>query len=364
MARPNSSERIYQQIFSRIESGEYPYNSFLPSEQELARELNVSRNTIRKAILRLANENAVKKSQGRQSRVTYWSGGKNFQQQNLAWISYMKPQMLFSNQIYFEMFKIMVEMARVYGYGIHFFDIDRAGDWDPARLNEVSWHGIFAVGLSPQLIGRENVAKLRAIPNLISIDETDDCPGKNIVTIDNYRSARLMTEYLISCGARNLGFLNDSIQRGLPFRERERGFADAIAAADGCSGVSVILDLPPYSYFTVQIQKMIELLQQHPEVDCWFCANDNLATLALSALDAMNISTPGQVMIAGFDGVYTSQNIYPRLTTLVQPLREVVDAALKLAIDPRPAAPAVLKFTGRIFHGDTTRPPQGQGVLS
>ena len=32
MARPNSSEWIYQQIFSRIESGEYPYNSFLPSE--------------------------------------------------------------------------------------------------------------------------------------------------------------------------------------------------------------------------------------------------------------------------------------------------------------------------------------------
>ena len=136
MARPNSSERIYQQLFSRIESGEYPYNSFLPSEHELALELNVSRNTIRKAILHLANENAVKKSQGRQSRVTYWSGGKAVQQQNLAWISYLKPQMLFSNQIYFEMFKIMVERARLYGYGIHFFDIDCQKDWDPAPLQE------------------------------------------------------------------------------------------------------------------------------------------------------------------------------------------------------------------------------------
>ena len=361
MARPNSSERIYQQLFSRIESGEYPYNSFLPSEHELALELNVSRNTIRKAILHLANENAVKKSQGRQSRVTYWSGGKAVQQQNLAWISYLKPQMLFSNQIYFEMFKIMVERARLYGYGIHFFDIDCQKDWDPAPLQETPWQGIFAVGLSPQLIGRENMEKLRAIPNLISIDETDDCPGENIISIDNYRSARLMTDYLISCGARKLGFLNDSIQSGLPFRERQRGFTDAVNAAGCASGVSAIVDLPPYSYFLIQMQKTIEVLQQHPEIDCWFCANDTLATLALSALDAMKIPTPGKVMVAGFDGVYTSQIIPPRLTTLVQPLREVVDAALKLAINPRPEAPAVLKFTGRIFHGDTTRQPSAQG---
>ena len=358
MARPNSSEWIYQQIFSRIESGEYPYNSFLPSEQELALQLNVSRNTIRKAVLRLANENIIQKNQGRQSRVTYWSEGKVTNQQNLAWISYMKPQMLFSNQIYFELFKIMVEMARAYGYGIHFFDINNQSDWDPGRLNSMSWQGIFAVGLSPQLIGRENVEKLRKIPNLISIDETDDCPGESIVSIDNYRSAKLMTEYLISCGAKKLGFLNNSIQSGLPFRERERGFMDALNAAGFSSGVSAIVDFPPYSYFPTQMQKMIEILRQYPDVDCWFCANDNLATLALAALDAMKIPTPEKVMVAGFDGVYTSQNISPRLTTLVQPLREVADAALKLAINPRPAVPSALKFTGRIFHGDTTLPPK------
>lgn len=357
MARPNCSEHIYQQIFSRIESGEYSYNSFLPSEQELAADLNVSRNTIRKAVLRLANENIITKSQGRQSRVIYHSCGKKVLENNLAWISYMKPQMLFANQIYFEMFKLMVEQARLYGYGIHFFDINSKHDWDSARLNNMSWQGIFAVGLSPQLIGRENVEKLRKIPGLISIDETDDCPGENIVSIDNYRSARLMTDYLISCGAGKLGFLNNSIQSGLPFRERERGFMDALKNSGCQPGVSVIVDLPPYSYYSVQIQKTIEILRQYPDVDCWFCASDILATLTLAALDAMKIAIPGKVMVAGFDGVYASQNISPRLTTLVQPLREVADAALKLAINPRPSAPAVLKFTGHIFHGDTTRLP-------
>jgi DNA-binding LacI/PurR family transcriptional regulator len=360
MARPNCSEHIYQQIFSRIESGEYSYNSFLPSEQELAADLNVSRNTIRKAVSRLANENIITKSQGRQSRVIYQSCGKKVLENNLAWISYMKPQMLFANQIYFEMFKLMVEMARLYGYGIHFFDINSKDDWDPACLDVMPWKGIFAVGLSPQLIGRENAEKLRKIPNLISIDENDDSPGENIVSIDNYRSAKLMTEYLINCGARKLGFLNNSIQSGLPFRERERGFYDGVNSVKNCTGVSAVVDLPPYSYYLVQIQKTIEILRQHPEVDCWFCATDGLATLALSALNTMNYNIPNDIMVAGFDGVYSSQHISPRLTTLMQPLREVVDAALKLAIDPRPAAPVVLKFTGRIFQGDTTRQPHSR----
>jgi GntR family trehalose operon transcriptional repressor len=56
---------IYEDLRSKIESGQYAYNSYLPSEYNLIDEYDCSRNTVRRAIAKLADEGYVQSMHGK-----------------------------------------------------------------------------------------------------------------------------------------------------------------------------------------------------------------------------------------------------------------------------------------------------------
>lgn len=56
--------QVYTTIRKRIESGEYPPRTLIPSEATLIRELNVSQITVRRALLELQTAGYVRKKQG------------------------------------------------------------------------------------------------------------------------------------------------------------------------------------------------------------------------------------------------------------------------------------------------------------
>ena len=70
---PASPTPLYHQIFSllrgKIYDRQYPGGSFLPSEQELSAEFNVSRITAKRALDELAADGLVVREQGRGTRV-------------------------------------------------------------------------------------------------------------------------------------------------------------------------------------------------------------------------------------------------------------------------------------------------------
>ncbi|MBN7785016.1 MULTISPECIES: FCD domain-containing protein [Alphaproteobacteria] len=64
---------VVDRLLVRIQSGEYPPDSRLPSERALASELGVSRNTVREALDVLESRDMVRRRQGSGSFVTYHS---------------------------------------------------------------------------------------------------------------------------------------------------------------------------------------------------------------------------------------------------------------------------------------------------
>lgn len=64
---------VVNKLFVRIQSGEYPPDSRLPSERALAAELGVSRNTVREALDVLESREMIRRRQGSGSFVTYHS---------------------------------------------------------------------------------------------------------------------------------------------------------------------------------------------------------------------------------------------------------------------------------------------------
>ena len=65
----NKFEKIYLDIEQKIKAGDYPIGSLIPSEHELAKMYNVSRETIRKAQKLLLENGFIQKKQGRGSIV-------------------------------------------------------------------------------------------------------------------------------------------------------------------------------------------------------------------------------------------------------------------------------------------------------
>lgn len=62
---------IYRSLKEKIESQEYPYQSLLPSENTLVTIYNCSRNTIRRAILALAEQGYVQSLHGKGVQIIY-----------------------------------------------------------------------------------------------------------------------------------------------------------------------------------------------------------------------------------------------------------------------------------------------------
>ncbi|NEG69821.1 trehalose operon repressor [Bifidobacterium choloepi] len=62
---------IYKDLKDLIEAGEYPEGALLPSENDLATQYDCSRNTVRRALARLAADGYVQSQQGKGVRSIY-----------------------------------------------------------------------------------------------------------------------------------------------------------------------------------------------------------------------------------------------------------------------------------------------------
>ena len=71
MTAKSNYKSILDAILDRFGRGEYPFDSLLPTESEMAAAYNVSRPTITKVYNRLQDENYVIKKKGVGTRVVY-----------------------------------------------------------------------------------------------------------------------------------------------------------------------------------------------------------------------------------------------------------------------------------------------------
>ena len=150
------------------------------------------------------------------------------------------------------------------------------------------------------------------------------------VSMDDVQAADDMTSHLIALGHRRIGFIightnhtasdlrlfgyRRAMDRaGLAFEPKYVrpglfDFASGEAAAD------VLLDLP-----------------QPPTAI--FASNDDMAAGVLTVAHRRGLSVPGDLSVAGFDDTALASQLWPPLTTVRQPTRELAYAAASLLFD-------------------------------
>jgi LacI family transcriptional regulator len=93
--------------------------------------------------------------------------------------------------------------------------------------------------------------------------------------------------------------------------------------------------------------------------DCVFAVNDVMAVGALARLRAEGLAVPGDIGVAGFDDITTLRDIYPPLTTVRLPLKQMGEMAASLVLQ-QADQPRVIPVPGEVILRDSTLPRPGR----
>jgi LacI family transcriptional regulator len=162
--------------------------------------------------------------------------------------------------------------------------------------------------------------------------EAKDVPS---VRMDDVRAAEETTNLLLSLGHERIAFV-----KGLPTQAasalRHQGFLRAMKA----HGVPVDESCVVAGRFDFDsgVEAAHHLLSLAEPPTAVFASNDDMALGVLAAAQALGLSVPTELSIAGFDDSPASSLVWPALTTVRQPKAEMARAAVEMLIAARSGA--------------------------
>ena len=153
--------------------------------------------------------------------------------------------------------------------------------------------------------------------------------GRNLadgVGIDDEAGGHDIARHLIQLGHRRFGFISGIVGH-LSAEQRFDGLMRALGEA-GLAAESVQVARGDFT-FRSGIEQARRMLEQSSAPTALICANDDMAAGALSSAHALGLDIPGQVSITGFDDTPVSEIVWPPLSTVHQPLKDMGQAAVR-----------------------------------
>jgi LacI family transcriptional regulator len=155
-------------------------------------------------------------------------------------------------------------------------------------------------------------------------------PARDIklrVGIDNFAGAYDMANYLISLGHEKLSIIKGP-EEFVASALRFEGFTAALRE----HGLELPANRIRIGHFDVEsgYEHARELLLLEDRPTALFASNDEMAAGALSAAQELEIRVPDQLSVAGFDDAPIAHSVWPRLTTVRQPLRAMGEQSVEL----------------------------------
>ncbi|HEU0066255.1 MAG TPA: LacI family DNA-binding transcriptional regulator [Sphingomonas sp.] len=161
---------------------------------------------------------------------------------------------------------------------------------------------------------------------LVSPGDGDAQPS---VQIDNVRAAAVMTRHLLALGHRRIGFVGGHPHYATS-RQRAAGHRAALAAAgiteEPALFVSGAYDFPSGA----RAGEALLALDRPPTAI--FAASDEMAAGVLAAAHARGLRLPDDLSVAGFGDDALAEYVWPALTTIRQPTRELGRQAADLLL--------------------------------
>lgn len=153
------------------------------------------------------------------------------------------------------------------------------------------------------------------IPTLI-LDRKSEKQDKKITVISNHRQGAILgSEHLIACGCKKVLYLT-SADYNHPAEERQAAFLEIMKTR----GIT-------YGIKTFEHMSNMEREQILTEYDGIFAWNDVTAIECMNFLHSKDIKIPDEIQLIGYDNIKMSEWVYPRLTTISQPINQLGETA-------------------------------------
>jgi DNA-binding LacI/PurR family transcriptional regulator len=148
-----------------------------------------------------------------------------------------------------------------------------------------------------------------------------------VVGADNVQGGRLAGDVLRGRGYRNVAFLGGP-QTATTTEDRIRGFRDSLAL-DGLEPCAIVYG---HSYCHEAGLTLMQQLLRNGGIDAVFCGDDVLAMGAIDACRQAGASVPGDIGVLGFNDMAMAAWPGYNLTTIHQPVAEIIGAAVELVL--------------------------------
>jgi DNA-binding LacI/PurR family transcriptional regulator len=318
------------QIFrDKIARGEWPPDTQIPIELDLADSYGVSRNTIRQALNVLVQDGLLERTQGRGTFVRA-PGAASVAEAIRAPACEKRIGVVLSHsgdQLNMEILLGVEQACRSRGYELSFSYSNDNGDVqqrDVARLRAGGVCGFIIFPLSDEEESQA-ITQLHTdgLP-LVLVDRYLPTIETDYVGVDNMNGGYRATEHLLILGHRRIGFAHERIA-GLTtssVRERWQGYRNALQDYGR-----------PYDDALFFNTADNDALTGPHRPTAVFAVNDVSAIEILKAAHRLGLRVPEDLAVVGFDDLTLAAMTQPPLTTVAQPRTEVGVRAGHLLID-------------------------------
>jgi LacI family transcriptional regulator len=149
------------------------------------------------------------------------------------------------------------------------------------------------------------------------------------VSCDDFDAAFRMTKYLIALGHKRIGFIKGHLRHNSA-TQRHAGYVAAMEAEHLPLSADLVVQ-GDYSFVSGEAGARA-LLDSAAGVTAIFASNDDMAAGALRIAHERKLAIPDDISIVGFDDADIARKLWPALTTVRQPVRELAAEASALLI--------------------------------
>lgn len=351
---------IIDDIKSNILSGTYKAGEQIPTESALQDLYGVSRQTVRKAILELANEGYLRSEKGSGTYVSnqYRSraNGKVANRTIGVITTYI------SDYIFPSIIRGIESRLNEDNYSLLLASTNNDVSQEKKALEMMLSYGVDGLIVEPT---RSNLYNPN-IPYYLSFQEQEvpfvminayyeelDVP---YFCLDDVKSSYLATSELIAKGHTRIGIIAkmDDLQGKL----RMKGFIKALGEARLTFKPEHVLSFDTTT--KPELSANIEhFLREHlDEITALVCYNDEVGFEVLQVCRRLGIPIPGQLSIIGQDNSYIARNAHIKLTTLTHPQEQMGRDAAEWIIrrlQGKRDLPARTIYTPELIEGETIR---------
>lgn len=192
--------------------------------------------------------------------------------------------------------------------------------------------GIDGVLLPPPLCDSEAVISAVSHADLpaIRVGTWQVSPAFAAVSIDGYRAALTMVEYIVGLGHHRIGFISGNPNQTASGRRRQ-GYRDGLEKAGIAYDPALVV--PGLFTYRSGLEAAQHLLSLPEPPTAIFACNDDMAAATVAVAQRRGLAVPGDLTVCGFDDTALATTIWPDLTTIRQPIREMSRIGMEMLLD-------------------------------